>query len=186
MLTCNSNNSRLKFNSELLNVKKNVMKKIFSTSSIILSAIMAMVFLAACQKDQDAVSTETAAASSENTVVGVAGSEGQGVTSSYAGALAYNYTKKYNEDNQSQYVVFDAATLSKFIANLQTKYGSKKVYINFGVYGKGAPAQNSKDNGRLTVFLTGDKIPAPTSGRRNDGIVSDLTDEFLNHGGLLP
>ncbi len=162
------------------------MKKIFSTSSIILSAIMAMVFLAACQKDQGAVSKETAAASSENVVVGVAGTEGQGVTPSYAGALAYNYAKKYNEDNQAQYVVFDAATLSKFIANLQSKYGSTKIYVNFGVYGKGAPAVNSKDNGRLTVFFTGDKIPAPTTGRRNDGIVTDVVDEFLNHGGLVP
>jgi len=147
---------------------------------------MAMVFLAACQKDQGAVSKETPAASSENTIVGVAGSQGEGVTPSYAGALAYNYSRKYNEDNQAQYVVFDAATLSKFIATLQSKYGSTKIYVNFGVYGKGAPAVNSKDNGRLTVFFTGDKIPAPTTGRRNDGIISDVVDEFLNHGNIYP
>lgn len=162
------------------------MKKFSTISGALLSAVMVIVVFAACQKEQSPVSeNSTAAVSSEQIQInGVAGSYGEGVTPSYAGALAANYARKYDDDNQAQYVVFDAATLSKFIATLQTKYGSKKIYVNFGVYGKGAPAANSRDNGRLTVFFTGDKIPAPSSWRGNSGI--EDTDEFLNHGQIYP
>lgn len=160
------------------------MKKYSTISGVLLSAVMAIVLFAACQKEQSNVSQETAAVSSEQTqLVGVAGSYGEAVSPSYAAALAANYNKKYDDNNQAQYVVFDAATLSKFIANLQTKYGAKKIYVNFGVYGKNAPAVNSADNGRLTVFFTGDKIPAPSSWRGNNGTAEP---EFLNHGQIYP
>ena len=164
------------------------MKKFSTRRGALLLVVMIMVF-AACQKEQSTttVSQETAVAPSDETkIVGVAGSSGQGISPTYAGALAYNYSRKYDDDNQAQYVVFDAATLSKFIANLQTKYGSTKIYVNFGVYGKGAPALNSKDNGRLTVFFTGDKIPAPLSRRGTDGLLDVIEDEFLNHGNIWP
>ncbi len=166
------------------------MKKFSTIRGALLLVLMIMVFTA-CQKEQTTttVSQETAsvgAPSDETRLVGVAGSEGQGISPTYAGALAYNYSRKYDDDNQSQYVVFDAATLSKFIATLQNKYGSKKIYVNFGVYGKGAPALNSKDNGRLTVFFTGDKIPAPLGRRGTDGLLDILDDEFLNHGSVWP
>jgi hypothetical protein len=162
------------------------MKKNLPTGGMLLSAVMVMVIFCACQKDQSPVSQETAATSSEEAhIVGVSGSLGEGITPSYAGSLASNYNKKYNEEgSQAQYVVFDAAVLSKFIANLQSKYGATKIFVNFGVYGKGASAPNSKDDGRLTVFFTGDKIPAPSSRRGNDAAAT--TDEFLNHGNIYP
>ncbi len=170
---------------DLLKAKKIVMKKFSNIYSALLTAVIVMVVFAACQKEQSTVTQETAAVSSEQTqLIGVAGSGGEGVTSSYAAALASNYYRKYDDDDQAQYVVFDAATLSKFIAKLQAK-GSTKIYVNFGVYGKNAPALNSKDNGRLTVFFTGDKIPAPSSRRGGDGI-DESTDEFLNHGSIYP
>ena len=161
------------------------MKKFSTISGALLSVVMVIVVFAACQKEQSPVSQETAAVSSEQTqLVGVAGSFGEVVTPSYAAALAANYNKQYDDNNQAQYVVFDAATLSKFIATLQTKYGAKKIYVNFGVYGKNAPPVNSRDNGRLTVFFTGDKIPAPSSWRGNNG--AGDADEFLNHGSIYP
>lgn len=164
------------------------MKKISSSVFLVSAVFIAMMFTA-CQKEQ---STDTAAvsnaASSENIVSGVAsyGAWSGSIPPSYASALAYNYAKTYDDNNQPQYVAFNAKDLAAFINNLQTKYGSKTIYVNFGVYGKGAPAVKSKDNGRLTVFFTGDKIAAPIIGGRRDGVTIDPADEFLNHGELFP
>jgi len=146
-----------------------------------------MMLLTACQKEQSTATAEANAVTSENVVSGVVanGSFEGSIAPSYAAALAYNYNKKYDEDNHTQYVAFDAKALVAFITNLQTKYKSKTVYVNFGVYGKGAPAPKGKDNGRLTVFFTGDKIPSPVAGGRRNGI-ADPTDEFLNHGEMVP
>ncbi|MDP1811033.1 MAG: hypothetical protein Q8K66_06460 [Sediminibacterium sp.] len=156
------------------------MKKNLSIGSLLLSAVMMVVVLSACQKEQSTVTPETAAISSEQ--VNIVGVKLDGtVTASYAAALAANYAKVYHEDNQSQYVVFKANDLIAFVNGLKAK-GATEVYVNFGVYGKGAAAVNAKDNGRLTVFFTGNKIPAPRGGpRTNAG-----DEEFLNHGGLVP
>lgn len=162
------------------------MKKFSNISGALLTAVLVMVVFAACQKDQSPVTQDTAAVSSEQTqLVGVAGSSGEIVSGNYAAALQSNYYRKFNDDdNKSQYVAFDAATLSKFIAKLQAS-GSTKIYVNFGVYGKGSPAPNSKDNGKLTVFFTGSKVPSPSSRYRGDGSSLDGED-FLNHGEMFP
>ncbi len=164
------------------------MKKILS-SVFVLFMVSMMMLLTACQKEQSTTTAESNAVTSENVVSGVVanGSFEGSIAPSYAAALAYNYNKKYDDDddNITQYVAFDANALKAFITNLQTKYKSKIVYVNFGVYGKGAPAPKGKDNGRLTVFFTGDKIASPVSGGRRNGI-ADATDEFLNHGNVLP
>ena len=158
------------------------MKKNLSIGSILLSAVMMMVVLSACQKEQLTVTQETTAVSSEQTkIVGTNLLSGQ-VTTAYAAALAANYAKVYHEGNQTQYVVFKADDLIAFINSLKTK-GATDIYVNFGVYGKGAAAVDPKDNGRLTVFFTGNKIPAPRSGPRND---ASGDEESLNHGQLVP
>jgi len=159
------------------------MKKNLSIGSILLSAVMMMVVLSACQKEQLTVTQETTAVSSEQTkIVGTNLLSGQ-VTAAYAAALAANYAKVYHEKgNQTQYVVFKADDLIAFINSLKTK-GATDIYVNFGVYGKGAAAVDPKDNGRLTVFFTGNKIPAPRSGPRND---ASGDEESLNHGQLVP
>ncbi len=165
------------------------MKKFFSNVFVLSMAFM-MMLLTACQKEQSTTIAESNAVLSENVVSGVVANgtgtfEGS-IAPSYAAALAYNYNKKYDDDdNHTQYVAFDANALKAFITNLQSKYKSKVVYVNFGVYGKGAPAPKAKDNGRLTVFFTGDKIASPVAGGRRNG-VADATDEFLNHGQMLP
>jgi len=125
-------------------------------------------------------------------MVGVSGSGAYAgsIKPSYASALAANYIKQYgSDDNQTQSVAFSAKDLIAFLNGLQTKYKSDIIYVNFGVYGKGALPVNSKDYGRLTVFFTGNKIPAPTSSLHNNGILDnldDVLDEFLNHGSMLP
>lgn len=148
--------------------------------------MLVTVLFSSCQKEQTAATEDTAATSER--VVGVAGTGpyAGSINPGYASSLAMNYAKKYvNDDQQSLRVEFKTKDLIAFINGLQTKYNSDVVYVNFGVYGKGALPVNSKDYGRLTVFFTGNKIPAPSATRRNDGI-GDPLDEFLNHGGIYP
>lgn len=164
------------------------MKKFSSLAGLCIFLLFAST-LVSCQKEQAATNDSTTNTSSENAnVVGVAGSGpyAGSISISYADALAANYAKKYNDDNRTQYVAFNAKDLVAFINNLQAKYKSDIIYVNFGVYGKGALPVNAKDYGRLTVFFTGNKIPAPSASRRTDGTTDATTDEFLNHGGLVP
>lgn len=168
------------------------MKKFSTICGALLLVVMITVFTA-CQKEQSTttVSQENAssAPSDETRVVGVAGSAGEVVSGSYAAALQSNYYRKFSDDdNKSQYVAFDAETLIKFITKLKVS-GSTKIYVNFGVYGKGAPAPNRKDDGKLTVFFTGSKIPAPSYRYRSDGFLDALLldgEDFLNHGEMFP
>ena len=164
----------------------------FLPASVLLFAITAVLFVS-CQKEQSVAPTEPEAAASEGVVKGIAGggSYAGSIKPSYAASLAANYVRKFgDDDDQTQSVAFSAKDLIAFINGLQAKYKSDIIYVNFGVYGRGAAPVNGKDWGRLTVFFTGNKIPSPVSSRRNDGVVDelldDVLDEFLNHGGLVP
>lgn len=148
--------------------------------------MLVTVLFSSCQKEQ-AAATEDTTATSDERVVGTAGSGpyAGSINAGYAASLAANYAKKFGNDDQTLRVEFKAKDLIAFINGMQAKYKSDIVYVNFGVYGRGAQPANPKDYGRLTVFFTGNRIPAPSAARRNDGI-GDPLDEFLNHGGLVP
>lgn len=150
-----------------------------------MAAIISLAMVS-CQKEQ-AATTEKAAASESTNIVGVAGNNdlfGGSIQPTYAAALAANYAKKYSDANQAQYVAFNAKDLIAFINNLQSKYKSDVIYVNFGVYGKDALPVSVKDYGRLTVFFTGNKIPAPSAGyQTNDAATSDA---YMNHGEIFP
>ncbi len=165
------------------------MKKFsFFSTAVLVSAVAVFLFVS-CQKEQNTVANETNTAASEAPMKAVAGGGpyAGSINRSYAASLAANYTKKYGTDSdQTQSVAFSANDLIAFINGLKTKYQSDIIYVNFGVYGNGAAPVNPKDWGRLTVYFTGNKIPAPSTGRRNDGILSDLLDDFLNHGEMFP
>lgn len=146
--------------------------------------MLVTVFFSSCQKEQTVA--ETPAANENSNIVGVAGvgPYAGSIAPSYAASLAANYADKYG--NKSIRVEFKAKDLVAFINGLQAKYKSDIIYVNFGIYDeKNAPAVNKKDNGKLTVFFTGNKIPAPSSSRRTDGVLDGL-DEFLNHGQIYP
>lgn len=166
------------------------MKK-FSLSTTLkgLLAVIALTAFSACQKEQSP-SANSASTGSETMQVGVAGAGNYAgsINPGYASALASNYSSHYgSSQTQTQYVSFSAKDLESFIHNLRVKYHSDQIYVNFGVYGQGAPAVNSKDNGRLTVFFTGNNLPGNSSGSRSDnGMTTTSTDEFLNHGELVP
>lgn len=147
--------------------------------------MLVTVFFSSCQKEQTVA--ETPATANESNIVGVAGVGPYtgSIAPSYAASLAANYAKKFGDKDQSIRVEFKTKDLIAFINGLQAKYKSDVIYVNFGVYGKGAEPVNPKDYGRLTVFFTGNKIPAPSATRRTDGLLDGL-DEFLNHGGLVP
>jgi len=157
----------------------------FPTSALVLA--MMMVLFISCQKEQKPVTENIPA--SEGVVKGTAGggSYAGSISQSYAVALAANYTKKYgNDDGQAQSVAFSANDLIAYINGLKNKYQSDIIYVNFGVYGKGADPVDSKDLGRLTVFFTGNKTPASSSNHRTDGDDTMASDDFLNHGTLYP
>jgi hypothetical protein len=168
------------------------MKK-FSFRSATTMIIVAVALFLSCQKEQGAVANDPAATDATMSEGAVIGKDDTGplqgaIQSAYATALAENYKKKYgNNDEQSQSVAFSAKDLIKFIGTLKTKYKSDIIYVNFGVYGKGAAPVNAKDYGRLTVFFTGNKIPGTSSSVRRDGISEfNDADQFLNHGGIAP
>lgn len=167
------------------------MKKFSFLSAAVLLSSIVVVLLISCQKEQSVTSNDPAMNATEEThTVALSGSGpySGSIKPSYASSLAANYAKKYGSDeDQTQSVAFSAKDLVAFINGLQAKYKSDIIYVNFGVYGKGALPVKSKDYGRLTVFFTGNKINA-VNDRRNNGIADDVSanDEFLNHGNLTP
>ena len=157
----------------------------FIGSVLLLSVIVACLFLA-CQKEQNTVAPATDGGSGERTnIIGVAGNgtfQGS-IDGSYAAALKANYVEKYPGEKQTLRVAFSVKDLAAFISLLQKKNNSDIIYVNFGVYGDGAHALHSSDDGRMTVFFTGNNISKPSGAIKTDG--SDGA-EYLNHGGLVP
>jgi len=164
------------------------MKKFsFIGGSVLFALVVVFVFMA-CQKEQSTVATDTPSGS-ESAVIHGTSSNGPfdgSINGTYADALAKNFAKKYDDDDQTLQIAFSAKDLSAFIASLQTKYKSDIIYVNFGLYGKNAAAPNNKDNGRMTVFFTGNHMPKSTGNTRGNGLAVSNTDAFLNHGQIFP
>jgi hypothetical protein len=169
------------------------MKK-FSFLSIALLLLMAAFSFSACQKDQSPVADQTTGNSVAGETNSISAVQGYGASTfagsiapTYAESLAANYADKYDDRDQAQYVEFSSKDLAGFIANMRAR-GSTSIFVNFGVYGKGAKPDQSKDWGRLTVFFTGQKptIKSPSSDRRNFAVQDLSTDDFLNHGTIYP
>ena len=162
------------------------MKKFsFLSSALLLFGVVAFLFMA-CQKEQSPVLADDSVSES-NTITGVAGHGAfQGsIDGPYAAALQQNFSEKYDNNDQTLQVAFSAKDLTAFIASLQKKYKTDIIYVNFGVYGIGAPPMDRKDNGRMTVFFTGNNITNPSGNVKTNGM-SASDDDYLNHGGLVP
>jgi hypothetical protein len=162
------------------------MKKFSFISSVLLLVVVIAFLFIGCQKESAV--TEEGVSTSENASIKAIARNGSfegSIDGSYAASLQQNFTKEYDADNQTLRVAFSAKNLAAFIGSLQTKYKSDIIYVNFGVYGKGAPAPNAKDNGRMTVFFTGNNMPGSNGNVKTNG-ADGQSDEYLNHGGLLP
>ena len=166
------------------------MKKFsFYSTAVLVLAIVGVLFIS-CQKEQNTVTNETnniPASEAHVKAVAGGGSYAGSISRSYAASLAANYTDKYgNADDQTQSVAFSADDLIAYINGLKVKYKSDIIYVNFGIYGKGADPVDSKDWGRLTVFFTGNKMN-PSTSHRTDGVDNtSASDDFLNHGTIYP
>jgi amino acid transporter len=166
------------------------MKKFSFLSSVFLLIVVVVFLFVGCQKETATTEETNNVISTESPVVkGISGNStlAGSISTAYAAALQANFKDKYG-DNTYQ-IAFSAKDLSTFISKLQGKYKSDVIYVNFGLYGQGAPAVNWKDNGRLTVFFTGNNIKSNISGSvKTDGISSSDRDEdaYLNHGQMYP
>lgn len=166
------------------------MKK-FSILSATLMVGVALALVVSCQKESSATTQNDATVvASEGRVAATAGvgPYAGSIQSTYAASLADNFAKKF--DGQSQAVAFKAKDLISFLTNLQNKYKSDVIYVNFGVYGRGAAPVDSKDYGKLTVFFSGNKTGSEGNKRTDDGPTNpndpSNNDQYLNHGGIWP
>ncbi len=174
----------------MVDFKPIVMKKISFISSVLLLVLVVTFLFVGCQKES-AVAEETTTADAESVAIKSEAGNGSfagSIDNSYAEALQKNFTTKYNGKDQTLQVAFSAKDLAGFISNLQKKNKADIIYVNFGVYGKGAPAPKWTDNGRLTVFFTGNNNKKKNSGnvRTNDDDNSEKESQSLNHGEMFP
>ncbi len=165
------------------------MKKFSFISSVLLLTAVVVFLLIGCQKETSS-SEEPTSVTSDNTPIKAVASGGNyagTISNNYADALRKNYISKFSDDDNDRklalQVAFSAKDLAAFISALQAKNNADIIYVNFGVYGRGAPALDSKNNGRLTVFFTGNSnLSVKTNG------VSDAQsdEQSLNHGQIFP
>lgn len=167
------------------------MKKVCQLPGFPILPIAAILFFGSCQKDQATVNPESNTSAEKSSIVGISsnGVKFNGsVSASYADALQQNFKNEYRNKNQSYQVAFNAKELAEFIRMLQNTEKSEWVFVNFGLYGKDAPAPDPKDNGRMTVFFTGNNITLKNSGNTQTNGTSDGQDgsQYLNHGNIYP
>ncbi|MFW2478273.1 MAG: hypothetical protein ACN4EP_15235 [Sediminibacterium sp.] len=152
------------------------MKKFQILGTVLLLSVVTTL-LVACQKEQDGVTNEVSKKATDEesvTAIQVSASDIPGIINkNEASSLAARYAAA--RINKSTAVAFSVKDIQNYLYLLR-KAGSKNIYVNFGLY----------DNGRLTVFFSGDKRSGSGSIRNSDfGSPSDGED-FLNHGGLVP
>lgn len=148
------------------------MKKFQILGTVLLLSVVTTL-LVACQKEQDGVTNEVNNNSKDESITAI-----QVDASNIPGMIAQNEAAELASRyaaarvNKSTAVSFSVKDIQNYL-NLLKRHGSSKIYVNFGMY----------DNGRLTVFFSGDK--KSRSGSIKDDDVRGEED-FLNHGGLLP
>jgi len=148
------------------------MKKFQILGTVLLLSVVTTL-LVACQKEQDGVTNEVSKSTDESiTAIQVDASNIPGIIpQNEAAALAARYAAA--RVNKTTAVSFSVKDIQNYL-NLLKRNRSEKIYVNFGMY----------DNGRLTVFFSGDKKSGSGNIRNSD--LMNETREFLNHGGLFP
>lgn len=148
------------------------MKKFQILGTVLLLSVVT-ILLVACQKEQDGVTNEVNSNNSSENVTAI-----EADASSIPGIIDRNEAAKMaaryesSKMNKSLAVSFDIKDIQTYL-NVLKRNKSSKIYVNFGMY----------ENGRLTVFFSGDKKTSNGSVRGN---FDDGSERFLNHGGLVP
>lgn len=148
------------------------MKKFQILGTVLLLSVVT-ILLVACQKEQDGVTNEVNSTKSEEniTAIEVDASAIPGIIDrDEAAKMAARYAN--SGVNKSIAVSFDIKDMRDYLSVLR-RGGSSKIFVNFGMY----------ENGRMTVFFSGDKKTRNGSVRGN---FEDGSERFLNHGGLVP
>lgn len=162
--------------------KQDVMKKLSLIGKVAVTMSLVLCLMA-CQKQQDA----TVDQATDSNIIQMAAGTGKpsgDINRDDAADLAETYKKSSN--GGTEYVAFKIKDLQLFLNNIQAKYKSDEVYVNFGVYtDKTAP---SKDLiGRTTIFFSGNNKKKTLGGivKTNDLAELDFSD-YLNHGQVYP
>lgn len=148
---------------------------------------LAMVIIS-CQKQQDAVTTDTAATDAA-VIKNVAGEGYSGKISRADAEEMYGAYKSKAENGATEYVAFSIKDLQAYLATIQAKYKSDVVYVNLAVYDeKTAPKSNLV--GRTTIFFSGNnklRTRTGTGDRTGFGFLTlDNTGDYMNHGQIYP
>ena len=166
------------------------MKKFsFMASMVFLAATVTVLFISCQKEQQNTLSADNATGSDAGTINAVAGGSIQGlITQSAADELRTTFLKTAGP-NESQYVQFSIADLSAYLKTMVAKYGSDKVYVNFGVYDANTvPNGNQSYIGRKTVFFSVNSKKKSAGGGNivlnDDGDGTD--NNSLNHGQIYP
>lgn len=163
------------------------MKRLSFMSKMAMVLGLAMVMVS-CQKQQDAVTTDTAATDAA-VIKNVAGEGYSGKISRADAEEMYGAYKSKAEKGATEYVAFSIKDLQAYLATIQAKYKSDVVYVNLAVYDdKTAPDPSLA--GRTTIFFSGNnkaKARTRTGGVTGFGFLTfDDTADFMNHGQIYP
>lgn len=154
---------------------------------------MTMVFglaivIVSCQKQQDAVTTDTATTDAA-VIKNVAGEGYSGKISRADAEEMYGTYKSKSEKGATEYVAFSIKDLQAYLTTIQAKYKSDVVYVNLAVYDEKTATAPSLV-GRTTIFFSGNNKAnnrTRSGGRTGYGFLTfDDTADFMNHGQIYP
>ena len=111
------------------------------------------------------------------------------ISESAAARMQETYKKNYSGKNFTEYVVFDAEDMEKYIKEIKKKYKSDKVYVYFGQYDE-VTAPKPEYKGRVSVFFLGNNKRSNSGNFRSqdvgDGSTPGDGSNYLNHGTIWP
>lgn len=168
------------------------MKNLFSKRFLALG-VMASLSFAACQKaETEANALQSNTKDAEMNLVGSASKTSaiNGLISESAAArMQATYKKNYSGKNFTEYVVFEADDLEKYLKEIKKKYKSDKVYVYFGQYDD-VTAPKPEYKGRVSVFFLGNNKRSNSGNFRSqdvgDGSTPGDGSNYLNHGSIWP
>lgn len=151
-----------------------------------LAVVLGLTFvLVSCQKQQDAVATTTTTATDAAVIKSVSGEGYSGkITSTEADEMAKTFKSKASSGS-TEYVEFNIKDLQAYLASIQAKYKSDKIYVNFAIYDQNtAPDPNLV--GRQTVFFSGNNVTGTRNGDPRTGFGVRVMMDYMNHGNVYP